>query len=592
MKRFAPVVLAVFAELLLPRPAQACGSFFCSRIPVDQSGEQILFSIDGSHVTAHIQISYQGPAKDFAWVVPVTTQPTITLGTRAVFQALIQQTQPQWSVLWPSGPGSCPFGVPRPAADAGVVAGPVPPNAGAAPGVVVLEQKEVGPFETVILASNDSAALIDWLNKNHFDQPLTALPLIDHYVKAGMLFVALRLTKDSMAGEIQPLVLDMDNNSEACIPLILTRIAAVPDMPIFAFILGKERAVPRNWFEVEVNQKKIDWFTSGSNYRQLVTQAIDDGAGHGFVTEYAGSSAFMKGVLYTPGRWNLDRLSAITDPAAMLQAIQVMGLPRDQTMLSILRKHIPLPAVLRDRGVTEQQFYNTLAVQPDAYRTELADLRFDPALFVADLQERVIKPLQDAQALFDKQPYLTRLFSTVSPDEMTRDPLFQFNTDLRTVSNIHRALASGVCGSDGSYQDLTLTFENGEQLMIKGPVKPFGGTGWPYAAAEPAARRISLIGRTGQPEVYSRAQAKVADAFLDYETPEAVRARSIPGGAEPGMPIPGPTGPGGPPGPPGPPGSAGPRGGGCSLSGGGGSATALALMLATMASLRRRRRRS
>src|SRR2546423_9625577 len=108
MKRLALFAIAFAGSgIFLPRAAQACGGFFCNQVPVDQSGEQILFSIDGSHVTAHIQISYQGDAKSFAWVVPVARKPTITLGNRAVFQQLMGQTQPQFTVLWPQTRGPC-----------------------------------------------------------------------------------------------------------------------------------------------------------------------------------------------------------------------------------------------------------------------------------------------------------------------------------------------------------------------------------------------------------------------------------------------------------------------------------------------------
>jgi len=70
-----------------PRQAQACGGFFCSQVPIDQSGEQIIFSVSQSHITAHVQISFQGQAKDFAWVVPVQTVPTLSVGSQAVFAA-------------------------------------------------------------------------------------------------------------------------------------------------------------------------------------------------------------------------------------------------------------------------------------------------------------------------------------------------------------------------------------------------------------------------------------------------------------------------------------------------------------------------
>src|SRR3954447_17704337 len=94
-----------------PQRAHACGGFFCSTTPIDQSGEQIIFSVSQSHVTAHIQISYQGQAKDFAWVVPVQTKPTLSVGSQAVFQALSQRTSPQFTVDWNFGGGYCGGGV-------------------------------------------------------------------------------------------------------------------------------------------------------------------------------------------------------------------------------------------------------------------------------------------------------------------------------------------------------------------------------------------------------------------------------------------------------------------------------------------------
>src|SRR5216110_1957501 len=87
--------LTIAALAPVPRPARACGGLFCNQqIPVDQSGEQIVFSIDDEGVTAHILIQYQGSARDFAWVVPVSVKPEISLGTQQLFLALLQATQP------------------------------------------------------------------------------------------------------------------------------------------------------------------------------------------------------------------------------------------------------------------------------------------------------------------------------------------------------------------------------------------------------------------------------------------------------------------------------------------------------------------
>ena len=53
--------------LLAPSTASACGGFFCSNTPVNQSGERIAFVLEDGHVEAHVEILYSGSAKKFAW---------------------------------------------------------------------------------------------------------------------------------------------------------------------------------------------------------------------------------------------------------------------------------------------------------------------------------------------------------------------------------------------------------------------------------------------------------------------------------------------------------------------------------------------
>ncbi len=588
MKRIAYVSLAGVMVLALspfaqPRPAQACGGFFCNQVPVEQSGEQIVFAITPNHVTAYIQISYAGNANDFAWVVPVMAKPTFSLGPQAVFTALTQRTQPQFRIEWPQGPGgqcSNQFGL----------AGGAPtsaPGAAADNSVNIVDSRELGPFEIVVVESKSSVALLDWLNKNKFDQPPGSLPLIEQYVKKDFLFVALRLMKDASTGEIQPLVLDMDT-PEACVPLVLTRIAAQPDMPVTVYALGSTRATPRNWFEVQINPKKIDWLRNGSNYRQVATAAIDEAAGHGFITEYAGRSDIMQSALYRQGQFDLTKLRTITNPQMFLQAIFATGLPRDQTMMGLLRKYLPMPQVLIDRKLTEQQFYN--GVLQGQYKAELGTASVDAPAFIAALDMRVIEPLKQAQAMFDKHSYLTRMFATVSPPEMTRDPLFHFNKDMPMVSNIHRALATGSCGSDGLFHDVKLIFENQESVTLPQPVRPFGPqpAPWTYAMAEPAAYRISLAGPVGEPTVYTRGQAKIVDGYLDTEAPESVRVRKIAAAPNPMLPGSGDAG-GGPVSDSMASGCACTAGAGHS-GGAGGTATGLALGLVALVAGRRRNR--
>ena len=66
------------AALSYGAPASACGGTFCDSpppgkppMPVDQSGENIVFVLSQGHVEAHVQIQYTGDPSRFAWLVPV-----------------------------------------------------------------------------------------------------------------------------------------------------------------------------------------------------------------------------------------------------------------------------------------------------------------------------------------------------------------------------------------------------------------------------------------------------------------------------------------------------------------------------------------
>src|SRR5687768_1333853 len=83
--------LGVLAVTMLgdTRTAEACGGFFCQNVPVDQSGEHLLFSIeDDGTVVAHVQIQYQGAAESFAWVLPLPAEPEVSVGSDEIFRTL------------------------------------------------------------------------------------------------------------------------------------------------------------------------------------------------------------------------------------------------------------------------------------------------------------------------------------------------------------------------------------------------------------------------------------------------------------------------------------------------------------------------
>ena len=101
------------------------------------------------------------------------------------------------------------------------------------------------------------------------------MPLIAHYVAQDNVFLALKLQQNKGSGDIAPIQVTFNEPEGACIPLILTAIAASADMPVYAWMLDESRVVPKNFFHVGVNLAKLDWFNQGANYIELATDAVN-----------------------------------------------------------------------------------------------------------------------------------------------------------------------------------------------------------------------------------------------------------------------------------------------------------------------------
>ncbi len=462
--------------LVTPTDAKACGGFFCSSVPIDQSGERVLFAVGEETVKAHIQIFYQGEADKFSWVLPLPAAPSsIGVGSDAVFTALEQQTTPQFYLDW-NYKNDCNYnwgwGF---EADAGAGGGPSPAPPGENGGVDVLQAGAVGPYDFVVVKAAEGGdgaeAMYQWLETNGYDQPDNAKVLIAEYVEENHVFVAVKLQQDKKVGDIQPLTLEYPFPG-SCVPLRLTSIAATEDMNVWVYVLGKERAVPVNFFHVTINEAKIDWLGYGGNYRDVAMQAVDTAAGRGFLTEYSGDTLPFKDTLYRPGKFDLEGLAGITDPMEYLNQALNMGLPRSATMQEIIKTYIPKPENLPEDCNDDQEFYTwnmqaCLAHMP-------ADWDFDPVAMTADVDAKIVTPLKEADALFDEHRTLTRLFTVISPSEMVRDPIFLFNPDLPNVSNIHRAVAEPVCeGGSTTATKVQVTLEDGSLVQYDVP-KDFG----------------------------------------------------------------------------------------------------------------------
>ncbi|MBT9560864.1 MAG: DUF2330 domain-containing protein [Myxococcales bacterium] len=512
---------AVGAAVTVPRTAEACGGFFCSSVPIDQSGERILFAVDDTTVKAHIQIFYSGDAEKFSWVLPIPGEPTaIGVGTDTLFQNLDWQTGPQFNLNWQYDQ-NCQANQWRWASE-GDFSGA--PTAGGDPkddGVDVLQQGDVGPYNFAVVKAESSgadgaAAMYSWLDENGYDQPEYAKDLVAQYVAEDHVFVAVKLQSDKAVGDIQPLTLEYPFPG-SCVPLRLTSIAATDDMPIWVWVLGKDRAVPVNYFHVEVNEAQIDWLNYGSNYRDIAAKAVDTAAGRAFLTEYAGDTLGFQNQLYKPGQWDLEALETKTKPWEWVQAALSMGIPRSAMMQELLRTYIPKPDSLKD--VTEQDFYNNL----QGYESQLAGQAFDVEGLTAELSTKIVEPIKAAEQLFHDYQYVTRLFTVMSPNEMSRDPIFLFNPDLPNVSNQRQAYAKPICDPTSTtpnqatqvevtLQDGTvLTYDLGDPNQFEPPVLVGGSDD-----ATPGA--VQRMYTSGEPEAVEKGSIATVDSSFDSIT--------------------------------------------------------------------------
>ena len=454
----AGLVLLVCA---FARPAEACGGFFCNRpppdgtLPIAQAAENVLFVLDRDPATgagtveAHIQVLYTGPASEFSWIVPVTAVPTVAVGADILFDRIEPPTRPSFNVSYQTRETAAAFrawgraaaALRRGAATAPVSArSPTPGSAawtcsaGQRRAVRIRRHPSRGRRHAAHLA--DHRRLLRLAGERVADRRVRRRPVLVRRAAAPA-------WRDTSA--IRPIVLRMAA-VEACLPLKLTAIAATPDLRINVWVLAAARAVPINYAEITINQAKLDWFNAGRNYDQLLKEAANEAQGNAFAVEYAKPARDSLTWFTVPASARTELASART-PSDFMNALARAGLQPTGSVLQVLRKHIPLPAALAARGVSESVFYANLS--QFWFSDTAAFAPFDPAAAAAEIDTEVLMPMADYGRLFDRSGRLTRLATFISPEEMTSDPVFVPNPSLPDLAPQHLAVARVMCG-DGA----------------------------------------------------------------------------------------------------------------------------------------------
>lgn len=494
----------VVAVLAWSQRAEACGCFAPPNVAetIVQAGERILFSVQDGKVTAHIQIQYSGDAKDFGWLLPLPSVPTLKVGSDELFARLDATTRPSY-VLTQTRGEKCARSAPPfflGCARASLPSAPLGESETVPPSPLVVSSS-VGPYEYAVLKADDKTEMLKWLDDNRYFIPTGTQNAVDPYIHTGAYFLALKLKAGARTGDVTPVILEYASELPM-IPLILTSVGAVQNMGVQVFLLGNGRGIPRNFHHVVLNDALLNW-NDASNYSALVTRAVSEAPNkHAFVTEYAGTSAVMRGQLAPSGRFGNESAFASTQtPGQFVDGLRVNGyFNTDATrgdvlpspVIRILLTDIPFPPALANKGIDENAFLSRLDYYLGEYRTAHPEdfagwtLAFDAPSLARQLFAEYVEPMRATDALFTQFPTLTRLYTTLSPEDMTEDPVFSFNPNLPEVGPAHNGQLVNECPGT------TLLSEQGWKV-------PDGVA--PLNSDAPAALRIEVLTEEGQPTV-------------------------------------------------------------------------------------------
>jgi hypothetical protein len=282
----AIVTFAVTGE----RPASACGGCFQppSQTATDITDELMLLTVSPMQTTLYDQIKYSGNPATFAWVLPIHGTVTVGLSADVLFasvDAITTTTIRQPPLNCPT-PADCQYGGPSYAgsafggADASVAAD------GGGGGVTVVKSENVGPYETVQLATTDPMALSTWLAQNGYAIPTGEQSVLSAYVTEGFNFLAMKLQPGQGVQSMRPVRVTTTGASLA-LPLRMAAIGTGATVGITIWVVADGRYEPQNFpfFHIEDSELVWDFSISSSNYTTLRQQHEQALGGKGWEIE-------------------------------------------------------------------------------------------------------------------------------------------------------------------------------------------------------------------------------------------------------------------------------------------------------------------
>lgn len=175
------IFFSLLACLLFPLASFADGGLIApEEYYVQETSQKAVLFYEGATgmETMVLRINYTGNAANFAWIIPTPSQPQVEKGSAALFTNLSVLTATDLYKTYSDYSTS---------ADELTVQ---------APGVEVLEEKNVDYYDITVLSADDATALSTWLNNHGYAYPEKDKYIFQDYIEHGWYFTAVKLTPD------------------------------------------------------------------------------------------------------------------------------------------------------------------------------------------------------------------------------------------------------------------------------------------------------------------------------------------------------------------------------------------------------------